>query len=333
MSRVERCQHYTTALPLEAPAVNPANPLPSTANTTAGGWMQWLAKGAAGLPLRNAPSSWPSRGTLEFREVHMRYKPHLDPVLRGVSFSIAHGEKVGIVGRTGAGKSSLLATLFRIVEPFRGAVLIDGVDVGTLPLWQLRTAVAIIPQVPVLFSGTLRYNIDAGRNSCWGDGVSAGARDDELWAVLDHVGLASHFRRAQGGLDAEIEEGGQNLSVGQRQLVCLARSLISRAPIVVLDEATASCDPATDARIQRVLREEMRERTIVTIAHRLPTVIDYDRIVVMSAGVVQEMGPPATLLADPGSAFSSMVASCGASAAAFLRQEADRAFAAQRSQL
>lgn len=226
----------------------------------------------------------------------MSYADHLPPVLSHVSVSIAAGEKVGVCGRTGAGKSSLMLALFRILEARTGTVTIDGVDIGGVGLDDLRSRLAIIPQDPMLFSGTLRYNLDP--TDAYPDGA--------LWDAVTAVQMAEYVR-SQGGLGMAVTEGGENLSVGQRQLLCMARALLRRSRVLVLDEATASTDVASDAIIQRRLRA-LTGVTQLTIAHRINTIIDSDKILVLDGGRVVEFGPPAALRADPESAFAKLVA-------------------------
>lgn len=245
------------------------------------------------------PRGWPSQGAISFENVSVRYRPNLPPVLQSLSLSIRPREKIGIVGRTGAGKSTLLATLLRLVEVSEGCVLIDGVDIATLGLETLRRAIAVIPQEPTLFSGKLRDNLDPFHE-----------HDDEaLWSVLRRSRLFDAVQALEGRLDAVVAENGDNFSVGQRQLLCLARALLRQCQIVVLDEATASVDVETDALIQRLIREEMKEQTVLTIAHRLETILDYDRVVVMQNGQVVETDAPGVLMRNPKSLFYLMTRS------------------------
>ncbi|KAJ1698125.1 hypothetical protein LUZ63_006637 [Rhynchospora breviuscula] len=255
------------------------------------------------------PPGWPSAGVIEFKDVWLRYRPELPPVLHGISFRIEGSEKVGIVGRTGAGKSSMLNALFRIVELEKGAIFIDDCDISKFGLWDLRKVLGIIPQSPVLFSGSVRFNLDPfGEHN-----------DADLWESLERAHLKDAIRRNPLGLDAEVSESGENFSVGQRQLLSLARALLRRAKILVLDEATAAVDVRTDALIQRTIREEFKSCTMLIIAHRLNTVIDCDRLLLLSSGKVLEFDTPETLLSTQDSAFSKMVQSTGASNAEYLK--------------
>ncbi|XP_012942425.1 multidrug resistance-associated protein 1 [Aplysia californica] len=241
-------------------------------------------------------SHWPSEGKIEFLNYSTRYRPGLDLVLRGLTCTINPGEKVGIVGRTGAGKSSMVLSLFRLIESAGGQILIDGLDIASLGLHTLRRNVTILPQEPVLFVGTLRDNLDP-----FGEKT-----DKDIWTALEHSHLKLFVESLPQQLDHEVGEGGENLSMGQRQLLCLARTLLRRSRILVLDEATAAVDLDTDLLIQKTVRHEFNGCTILTIAHRLNTVLDYDRIMVLDAGRIIEFDSPDNLLLDPQSAFYSM---------------------------
>ncbi|XP_025100028.1 multidrug resistance-associated protein 1-like [Pomacea canaliculata] len=247
-------------------------------------------------PLRRPDPSWPERGRLLFSEYSTRYRPGLDLVLRDISFIVEAGQKVGIVGRTGAGKSSLTLSLFRLIEACNGYIIIDGVNIADIGLHDLRSRITILPQDPVLFSGTLRMNLDPL------DQYS----DDQIWKALETAHLKRFAEELPENLNHHVGEGGQRLSVGQRQLVCLARSLLRRTKILVLDEATAAVDMETDSLIQNTIREAFSTCTIITIAHRLNTIMDYDRILVLDDGLVKEYDSPHVLLANKKSIFYGM---------------------------
>eukprot|EP00262_Sarcandra_glabra_P011548 TRINITY_DN2799_c0_g1_i1.p1 TRINITY_DN2799_c0_g1~~TRINITY_DN2799_c0_g1_i1.p1 ORF type:complete len:1626 (+),score=287.39 TRINITY_DN2799_c0_g1_i1:361-5238(+) len=255
------------------------------------------------------PPGWPSSGTIKFENVVLRYRPELPPVLHGLSFTISSSEKIGIVGRTGAGKSSMINALFRIVELESGKIIIDDYDVTKFGLADLRKALGIIPQSPVLFSGTVRFNLDPFNEH----------NDADLWEALERAHLKDVIRRNVLGLDAEVSEAGENFSVGQRQLLSLARALLRRSKILVLDEATAAVDVRTDALIQKTIREEFKSCTMLIIAHRLNTIIDCDRVLLLNAGQVLEYDTPEELLINEGSSFSKMVQSTGTANAEYLR--------------
>ncbi|KAG4244921.1 hypothetical protein PC116_g7262 [Phytophthora cactorum] len=239
---------------------------------------------------------WPSRGAIKFDNLQLKYRPELPLVLRGVNMSVVGGENVGICGRTGAGKSSLMIALFRICEFEKGTISIDGVDIQKVKLHDLRRSLAIIPQDPVLFSGSLRDNLDPfGEYS-----------DAEIWTVLKQVHLAQVVSAWGSGLRFILSEKGDNLSVGQRQLLCIGRALLKNSKIVVLDEATANVDTATDALIQATIRQTFADKTVLIIAHRINTIMHCNKIAVMDAGRVVEFGPPAELLAQPESIFTSL---------------------------
>ncbi|KAG9399350.1 hypothetical protein AC1031_011740 [Aphanomyces cochlioides] len=239
------------------------------------------------------PAEWPAQGTISFESYSMRYRDHLDLVLRDVSFVANGGEKIGICGRTGSGKSSLMAALFRTVEAASGSIKIDGIDISQVNIHALRSRLTIIPQDPVLFSGSLRFNIDPSKQ----------VADADLWAVLKKVHLAGCL---EGGLDFQVAEKGSNLSVGQRQLLCIARALLRQSRVVVLDEATANIDLESDRLIQKTINECFRDVTMLIIAHRLDTIIDSDRILVMDRGSVIEYDSPQVLLAKEGGVFAEL---------------------------
>ncbi|XP_034455993.1 multidrug resistance-associated protein 7 [Hippoglossus hippoglossus] len=242
-------------------------------------------------------AAWPEQGGLEYRGAVLSYRDGLPNALDGVSLVVRPGEKVGIVGRTGSGKSTLFLALFRMVELDRGQILLDGLDISTLGLGQLRSRLAIIPQDPFLFSGTVRENLDpCGRHS-----------DQQLLDVLDQCHLSSVVER-MGGLDAEVGERGRSFSVGQRQLLCLCRALLTQAKLLCIDEATASVDQRTDKLLQQTIRDKFQDKTVLTIAHRINTILDCDRVLVMHAGKVVEFDTPAALCQRDDSIFQRLVA-------------------------
>jgi len=243
------------------------------------------------------PADWPARGEVVFQSVAMRYREGLDLVLRDVTVKIAGGHKIGVCGRTGAGKSSLIAALFRLCEVAKGRILIDQKDISQVPLHDLRSRLSIVPQDPVLFTGTVRYNLDPFDEY----------PDSRVWEVVEEVHLKGVISRLEGKLSAPVAENGENFSAGERQLFCMARALLRRAKIIVLDEATAAADVETDALIQTAIRTSCSRSTVITIAHRLHTIMDYDEILVMHEGKVGEWGPPKALLAKENGLFAEMV--------------------------
>ncbi|KRY87397.1 Multidrug resistance-associated protein 7 [Trichinella pseudospiralis] len=253
---------------------------------------------AAGCSTNNpATWSWPSAGRLQFRQVCLRYSAACKLALDTVTFEVNPGEKVAIVGRTGSGKSSLLNALFRMYSLESGQILIDSIDIADVDLYELRNAVCIIPQNPFLFSGSLAENLDI-RRVLKREQLEQAIRACELEQFVDQLG----------GLEAQIKEGGSNVSVGQRQLICLIRASILEKKIICIDEATAHVDVETDQRLQRLLRRRFARSTVLTIAHRLCTVMDADRIVVMENGQLVEQGSPAQLLSCPNSKFRRLAA-------------------------
>ncbi|KAJ3209348.1 hypothetical protein HDU67_006264 [Dinochytrium kinnereticum] len=253
------------------------------------------------IPENTPPATWPENGVINFENYSTRYRAGLDLVLNDITFSVNPREKIGVVGRTGAGKSSLTLALFRIVEPAAGSIRIDDVDIKVLGLFDLRSKMTIIPQDAFLFTGTIRDNLDPFGK----------ALDADLWAALESASLKSVVERLDGKLDAKVNQGGENFSVGQRQLVCLARAVLRKSRILVLDEATAAIDYETDAAIQRTIRTLAKDSTIITIAHRINTIIDYDRILVLDGGKVVELDTPKNLLANKNSKFYALAKESG----------------------
>lgn len=255
----------------------------------------WIVEG------KRPSAKWPENGVVKFDNYGTRYRPDLDLVIKGIDCTISPGEKVGIVGRTGAGKSSLTLALFRIIEPAIGRIIIDNVDIGTIGLHDLRSKLTIIPQEPVLFSGDLRMNLDPFDEYA----------DDAVWEALEHAHLKTFVAGLPKGLQHECTEGGENLSVGQRQLVCLARALLRKTKILILDEATAAVDLETDDLIQKTIRTEFKDATVLTIAHRLNTIMDYTRVMVLDQGNIKEFESPDNLLKDELSIFYGMAKDAG----------------------
>ena len=285
MNATERLHHYGSQLEEEAP-----------------------------LHLREVSQSWPESGSIDFEAVQMRYRAGLPLVLQGLDMKVNGGERIGIVGRTGAGKSSIMSALFRLTELSGGSIKIDGIDIATVGLQDLRSRLSIIPQDPTLFRGTIRSNLDPfGEHS-----------DLELWAALrkaDLVGAEATVpsevqltpndeeKDTEGTgrihLDSIVEEEGLNFSLGQRQLMALARALVRDSRIIVCDEATSSVDFETDAKIQQTMMTGFAGKTLLCIAHRLKTIINYDRICVMDKGRIAELETPINLF-DQGGIFRGM---------------------------
>nr|XP_046212964.1 ATP-binding cassette sub-family C member 3 isoform X1 [Oncorhynchus gorbuscha] len=233
---------------------------------------------------------WPSQGNVEFSDYSVRYREGLELVLKNLTLSVKGGEKIGIVGRTGAGKSSMTLCLFRLLEAAGGEITIDGVKISEIGLHDLRSKLTIIPQEPVLFSGSLRMNLDPFERYS----------DVEVWKALELSHLNKFVSNQPAKLELECSEGGENLSVGQRQLVCLARALLRKTRILILDEATAAIDLETDDLIQSTIRTQFEDCTVFTIAHRLNTIMDYTRVLVLDKGQIAEFDTPTNLLFQRG---------------------------------
>jgi len=311
MNAAERVLHYTENIPQEAPSS--LKELQKLSNHSVDDKDKSLIPAVMAVKAKggveNLDQNWPSKGTISLNNLRMRYRPENPLVICGLDIQINGGERVGVVGRTGSGKSSLMLTLLRIVEPafceeidgvdkkYEAPIVIDGVDVLRIGLTDLRSKIGIIPQNPQLFSGTIRNNMDPF-NQC---------TDEEVWNALERCGMKEAILEMPELLDAAVAEYGENLSQGQRQLLCLGRALLKKCRILLLDEATSSVDYETDANIQRTLREDFAGCTVLTIAHRVNTIMDSDKILVMKDGKVGEFDAPKKLLADESSIFYDIV--------------------------
>jgi ABC-type multidrug transport system fused ATPase/permease subunit len=256
------------------------------------------------IPERKPDTTWPAQGEITFDNVVMKYRPELPDVLKGLTIHVKPSEKIGIVGRTGAGKSSIMAALFRMTELSAGSITIDGVNIANIGLDDLRSRISIIPQDPLLFSGTLRSNIDPFSRHTDAELYDALKRAHLIPSTTydaSKTGEASPVSRFN--LDYVVEEEGGNLSVGERSLVSLARALVRDPKVLVLDEATASVDVETDSKIQDTIRREFGQKTLLCIAHRLRTILSYDRILVMADGAVEEFDTPENLFKGHGHFF------------------------------
>ncbi|XP_001372990.1 ATP-binding cassette sub-family C member 2 [Monodelphis domestica] len=239
---------------------------------------------------KRPPDNWPSKGEIRFTDYKVRYRPELDLILHGITCNIEGTEKIGVVGRTGAGKSSLTNCLFRILEAAEGQITIDGLDIASIGLHDLRNKLTIIPQDPILFTGTLRMNLDPFNKYS----------DEEVWMALELAHLKPYVAGLPQGLSYEVSEAGDNFSIGQRQLLCLARALLQKSKILIMDEATAAVDLETDHLIQVTIRKEFSDCTVITIAHRLHTIMDSDRVMVLDRGKIIEFDSPEKLLQRTG---------------------------------
>nr|XP_058924673.1 ATP-binding cassette sub-family C member 8 isoform X6 [Kogia breviceps] len=243
------------------------------------------------------PKNWPDQGKIQIQNLSVRYDSSLKPVLKHVNALISPGQKIGICGRTGSGKSSFSLAFFRMVDTFEGRIIIDGIDIAKLPLNTLRSRLSIILQDPVLFSGTIRFNLDPEKK----------CSDSTLWEALEIAQLKLVVKALPGGLDAIITEGGENFSQGQRQLFCLARAFVRKTSIFIMDEATASIDMATENILQKVVMTAFADRTVVTIAHRVHTILSADLVIVLKRGAILEFDKPEKLLSQKDSVFASFV--------------------------
>eukprot|EP00571_Detonula_confervacea_P003671 CAMPEP_0172317074 /NCGR_PEP_ID=MMETSP1058-20130122/30478_1 /TAXON_ID=83371 /ORGANISM="Detonula confervacea, Strain CCMP 353" /LENGTH=1393 /DNA_ID=CAMNT_0013031535 /DNA_START=1 /DNA_END=4182 /DNA_ORIENTATION=+ len=304
MNSVERVVHYAENIPQESPMTSdelenekPSSPMKAAQKAVA----------SAGGKALHPTKEWPEHGAITLKNLQMRYRAETPLVLKGLNVSFGAGERIGVVGRTGSGKSSLLLVLMRIVEPYlpedmlekkyEAPLSIDGVDVMRIGLFDLRTKLGIIPQLPVLFSGTIRSNMDPFNTFS----------DEEIWSALEKCRMKDAVDKMTDGLQSRVAEYGENLSQGQRQLLCLGRALLKKCKILLLDEATSSVDYETDRAIQTTIREAFKGCTIITIAHRVVTIMDSDKILVVDNGTVGEFGPPQELLANKNSLFSEIV--------------------------
>jgi ABC-type multidrug transport system fused ATPase/permease subunit len=283
---IERLAVYSSKLPSEAAKVTESDPL---------------------------LGEWPINGSIAFENVTLVYptRPTV-PVLKQLSIDIKPGEKVGIIGRTGSGKSSSIIALFRLVELQGGRIVIDGVDISTIGLGTLRSRLEIIPQEAVLFSGTIRSNLD----------IKNEYEDSRVWEALEYIGLKDFVTNLQEKLDYPVSENGENLSVGQRQLICLGRAILTKPKILVMDEATASVDTEADKLIQESIKTHFKETTVLSIAHRLNTIADFDRVLVLQDGLAMEFASPHELLSDPESLFSRLADATGPANAEAIRKKA-----------
>ncbi|XP_019629882.1 PREDICTED: multidrug resistance-associated protein 5-like [Branchiostoma belcheri] len=281
---VERLRYYITNLTAEAPDV---------------------------IEDRDPEASWPSQGEIQLHNLSMRYRENLPLVLKSISCNIRSREKIGIVGRTGSGKSSLGVAIFRLVEPAEGTIYIDGVDVSKIGLSALRSKLSIIPQDPVLFVGTVRYNLDPFNQYS----------DDQMWRALERVYMDGAIRALDSNLDSVVVENGENFSVGERQLLCMARALLRNCKILILDEATAAIDSETDSLIQTTIHEAFADCTMLTIAHRLNTVMTSHRVMVMEDGQLSEFDTPRALLTNESSRFAAMVKAAGIDVTKYITME------------
>ncbi|CAG2221076.1 ABCC3 [Mytilus edulis] len=245
---------------------------------------------------KRPPVHWPDTGRLQFVDYSTRYRSGLDLVLKEIFFDIKGGEKIGVVGRTGAGKSSLTLSIFRLIEKSSGHIVIDGIKIDDIGLHDLRSKISILPQDPVIFSESLRENLDPKNEFS----------DEQIWKALECAHLKDYIANQNQCLETELGEGGGNLSVGQRQLLCLARSLLYKRKILILDEATAAVDRETDEMIQQTIRTQFADCTVLSIAHRINTIMDYDRILVMDKGCIAQFDTPSSLLKDKRGVFFSL---------------------------
>ncbi|XP_064096372.1 ATP-binding cassette sub-family C member 12-like [Macrobrachium nipponense] len=270
---VERLVEYSQDLVSEAPSANP----------------------------EAAPEGWPALGKVQLKEVSFRYRPDLPLVLQNIDVVFEPGQKIGVVGRTGAGKSSLIAAVLRLVEVESGQVLIDEIDISNLSLHSVRSAVSVIPQDPLLFQGSIRYNLDPFEEH----------DEPAIWEALEQSSLKRVVQQQDKGLMSTVATAGENFALGERQLICLTRALLRKSKILLLDEATASVDLETDQMIQSTIRKAFAQSTVITIAHRLNTITSYDKVLVLQEGRMIEFDTPEALIQRQGSLFGEMMAAMG----------------------
>ncbi|EGF77382.1 hypothetical protein BATDEDRAFT_20822 [Batrachochytrium dendrobatidis JAM81] len=288
MNAVERLDVYGNDLPQEAPRSYDTDP---------------------------ASDSWPTKGAITIKNLEIRYESRPDfAVIKNLSLNIRPGEKIGVVGRTGSGKSTLMTTLFRIIEPSLGNIELDGIDISKLGLKTLRSRLQIIPQEPVLFTGTIRANLD----------VESKFEDASIWDVLERIGIKEYVTGLPEKLEAPVSENGENLSVGQRQLISLGRAILMQPIVLVMDEATASVDAEADKLIQQSIKTHFAHATVLSIAHRLNTIVDFDRVLVLQDGEMVEFDSPHILLGRSESLFSQLADATGAANAQLLREIASK---------
>ncbi|TPX74086.1 hypothetical protein CcCBS67573_g04636 [Chytriomyces confervae] len=289
-SSVERLNHYSQKLPQEP---------------------------SHHLPVDSTLNNWPSSGQISFKNLEIRYESRPDhAVIKNLSFQIQAGEKVGIVGRTGSGKSTLVSALFRTMELTHGSIQIDERNIAHMGLQALRSSLEMIPQEPILFNGTLRSNLD----------MRSQYTDEQMWNALDLVGMKSMVANSKDQLDMRVTEGGENISMGQRQLLCLAKAILAKPKILVMDEATAAVDGEADQKIQDALFRDFKDATVISIAHRLNTVARFDKVLVLSGGELKEYDSPHVLLSRPESEFSQLVDATGESNSVLIRELAHERF-------
>jgi ABC-type multidrug transport system fused ATPase/permease subunit len=253
--------------------------------------------------LEKDPHDWPAKGRVEFLDYGASYASSAEQTVRAMTLDIAAGEKIGIVGRTGSGKSTLVSSLFRMMHQSTGSILIDAIDITTIGIATLRSAIHFLPQQPILFQGTIRSNLDPHSNYT----------DQELWEAISLCNLSSFIRQLPEKLDNPVEYQGQNISLGQRQLLCIAVAVLKKPKIVIFDESTSAMDLETDQQIQTLIKTVFKDSTVLTIAHRLQTIAGYDRVIVMDQGQMVCCDKPESMLLNPNSAFYKLAMSSGES--------------------